>query len=245
MTEKSERHLKLEGTFNVRDLGGYACLGGGTTRWRAALRADGLHHMTPASIAALADMGVNTIIDLRGPLEFAVHPDPFDGHAAIRYHNIPLFDALAPVAEVKDDFDMAARYRDAVDLCGDRIAQVLTVIGDAPPGAVMFHCTAGKDRTGIVAALLLLCANVSDDLIVEDYALTATVAAPLLAEFRAAAIATGASAPAIERILACDADTMRSLLGHLQNTHGDLESFGRFIGMDRQAFGRLRERLAG
>lgn len=245
MTAIFERHLKLEGTFNVRDLGGYACAGGGMTRWRTALRADGLHRMTPAAIVGLTAMGVNTVIDLRGPHELAVHPDPFDENSLIRYHNIPLFNALAPVGGMDENFDMAARYCRSIDRCGDQIAQVLTTVADAPPGAVMFHCTAGKDRTGIIAALLLLCADVSDDVIVEDYVLTASIAAPLLAELRAAAIATGASAPAIDRILASDAATMRSLLGHLRSTHGDLEFFGRSIGVDRRTFERLRERLVG
>lgn len=243
MTFVYNRHIPLEGTHNVRDLGGYPHRGGGVTIWRALLRADGLHHMTDASIVELAEMGVSTIIDLRGPNELAAHPNPFAGHLRIRYHNVPLFDALAPIATANTTFDMAARYRDAVDRCGDRIAEVLTAIAEAEAGAVVFHCTAGKDRTGIIAALLLLAAGVPQDVIVGDYALTTTTASVLLVQLRTAAIANGATAEIIERVLASEEQTMRQLLQHIEARHGGIDVYLVGIGLDRPAITKLRARL--
>jgi len=243
MTMIYNRHIHLDGTHNVRDLGGYPHSGGGVTIWRALLRADGLHHMTDASIVELAEMGVGTIIDLRGPHELVAHPNPFADHSTIRYHNIPLFDALAPIATANTTFDMAARYRDAVDRCGNRIAEVFTAIAEAGEGAIVFHCTAGKDRTGIIAALLLLAIGVSDEIIVEDYALTGTVAGTLIAQLRTAAIGNGASADAIDRVLASEAKTMRELLRHLDARYGGIDAYLLQIGLAHSTIIRLRSRL--
>lgn len=243
MPDQSERHLQIEGLFNLRDLGGYACAGGATTRWRALLRADGLHRMTPESCKMLAALGVTTIIDLRGAHETTRHPGPFVAYPGIAYRNIPLFDALAPVAGPAEDFDMAQRYRDGLDQCGLRIAEVLETIAEASDGAVLFHCTAGKDRTGIIAALLLLNAGVPEDVIVADYALTATLAAPLLKELGEAALSMGASPAAVARMLASDPATMAAFIEHLCKTYGDIEAFGRAIGLAPETPARLRARL--
>ena len=243
MTILYNRHIHLDGTHNVRDLGGYPHRGGGITIWRALLRADGLHHMTDASIMRLAEMGVSAIIDLRGPHELVTHPNPFAGHATIRYHNIPLFDALAPIATTDASFDMIARYRDSLDHCGHRIAEVLTAIADAPAGAVVFHCTAGKDRTGIIAALLLLVAGVSEEIIVEDYALTATTAGALLIQLRETALRNGAMPQAIDRVLASDAETMQQMLRHIEMEHSGVDAYLDRIKLEVETIDRLRRRL--
>lgn len=243
MKNVPDRLIPLDGTHNMRDLGGYPRRGGGITAWRALLRADGLHRMTAASIETLAEMGIATIVDLRGSRELGLHPNPFSAHPSIAYRNIPLFDALAPIPTADPAFDMASRYRQAVDRCGDRIAEVLTVIADAAAGAVVFHCTAGKDRTGIIAALLLLIAGVPDECIVEDYALTATMAGALLIQLRDAALAGGATAEGIGRILASDAETMRQLLGHIQVAHGGIEAYLSQIGLSETTVSGLLRRL--
>lgn len=245
MTILYNRHIPLEGTHNMRDLGGYTHDGGGVTIWRALLRADGLHNMTGEAIFELTEMGVAAIIDLRGPHELTTHPNPFFKHATIRYYNIPLFDALAPIAAATTTFDMAARYRDAIDRCGHRIAQVLTAIAEAGEGAVVFHCTAGKDRTGIIAALLLLSAGVAEQVIVEDYALTGLMANTLLLQLRETAIVNGATPEAIDRVLTTDAEAMQQMLRHVETEHGGIEAYLNEIELGRHAVHRLRRRLVG
>src|SRR5690606_36507385 len=167
-----ERLIRLENAFNVRDLGGYALAGGGETAWRAMLRGDGLHRLGENDVARLLDNGLRTVIDLRSGYELEREPNPFRAHPVVRYHNIALFDALSPIDIVLgaqgSAFELAARYRDAVDHCSARIVAVLEAMVEADEGAILFHCSAGKDRTGLVAAILLVLAGVDDDQVLDD-----------------------------------------------------------------------------
>jgi len=237
------RHLTLPETHNIRDLGGYALADGGTTQWRRMLRGDSLAHLTDAGRDELVAGGLGLVIDLRGEGEIAVEPNPFMGRGEVEYRNIPLFDALAPIGMAETPFDMAARYCDALDRCGARVAQVLRAIAEAPEGMVLFHCTAGKDRTGIVAAMLLLLAGVAEGDVIEDYALTAVVAAPMLKRLREAARLRFADDAHIDLVLASDAATMRAMLWHLEVRHGGIAAYGAAIGLSGAEIGQIVDRL--
>ena len=237
------RKLTLPDTHNIRDLGGYGVPEGGMTQWRRILRGESLVHLTDAGRGQLVADGLCLVIDLRGEGEIAVEPNPFEGQGDVEYRNIALFDALAPIGMTEAPFDMAARYCDALDRCGVRLAQVLRAIAEAPEGMVLFHCTAGKDRTGIVAAMLLLLAGVAEGDVVEDYALTAIVAAPMLKRLREAARLRFADEAHIDLVLASDAATMRAMLEHLQARHGGIAAYGAAIGLSAAEVGRIVDRL--
>src|SRR5687768_9347802 len=85
------RHLPIKGTYNVRDLGGYAT-SSGQTQWRRLLRADALHRLDDEGVEAMLASGVTTVIDLRHGDELTHRPNPFNGHAAVVYHNVSLLD---------------------------------------------------------------------------------------------------------------------------------------------------------
>ncbi len=246
MALSPQRLLRLQGAHNIRDLGGYAAAGGNETKWRAALRGDGLARLSAGDRAMLLGEGLRTVIDLRSTHEMRAEPNPFEGHPNVWFHNIPLFGALAPIEAVSSAtgrFDMAERYREAVDRCQAQIAEVITTIAAAEDGVVLFHCTAGKDRTGIIAALLLSLAGVDDDTIVNDYAMTATVAAPLLDRLRAEALARGGSPELIESFLTSEPMTMRILLDHVAQAHGGTAAYLSSIGLDRSTLEALKRRL--
>ncbi|MGX1307753.1 protein-tyrosine phosphatase [Amorphus suaedae] len=247
MSDVNSRVIALEGAHNVRDLGGYETAGGGVTRWRSVLRAGVLTHLTADARTALVDMGLATVIDLRGADELATQPNPFRDDARVAYRNVPLFHALAPIEMLDPDgrpFDMGNRYRQGLDGCQERFAEVFRTILEAEPGAVLFHCSAGKDRTGLIAALLLSVAGVSDETIVDDYALTATVAQPLLAILREGALARGAAPELVDRTLASPPETMRRTLDHLQAGYGGATRYVSAIGLGDDEVARLRARLA-
>src|SRR5687767_10529285 len=92
--EQQGRQLSWDGCYNVRDLGGYATIDGGVTRWRAFVRADSLYQLTPAGQAALLDYGVRTIVDLRRARELEHYPNPFaqpsEAANPPKYLHIPL-----------------------------------------------------------------------------------------------------------------------------------------------------------
>lgn len=236
------RHWNLPDTHNVRDLGGYARRAGGHTQWRRVLRGDSLHHLHETGRDALAEAGLSLVIDLRNSREVAAEPNPFSGHPAVAYANVSLFEALAPITLAAAPFDMGERYRQALAGSGDRMIRVLQLIADAPPGMVLFHCTAGKDRTGLVAAMLLALAEVDATDIVADYTLTAG-AGPLLERLRRRSLANGADASQVERVLASDAATMVATLEHLQRVHGGVGTYLRDAGLPDASAHRLVARL--
>lgn len=223
-----ERHIRLQGAHNVRDLGGYATADGGTTRWRSFLRADALHALTRNDIQILLELGLRTVIDLRSDVELERHPSALASHPDIRYVHIPLFDGLGPVEAMlaeTGEFDLSKRYIKAVERCGPALAAVAAAIANAEDGAVLFNCTAGKDRTGIVAAMLLSLAGVGGEEIAADYALTATLAGALMDQLREIAISRGLDEVTSALLLSSKPEAMQALLRHVEDQHGGFRTY--------------------
>tara|TARA_R110002020_G_scaffold14693_6_gene52161 strand:- start:609 stop:1340 length:732 start_codon:yes stop_codon:yes gene_type:complete len=238
-----QRRLSIKGTYNMRDLGGYA-IAGGETRWGRLLRADALHRIDAEGMQAMVACGIVTVIDLRNGDELIHQPNPFTGHPSVTYHNVALLDGLAPALMREGDV-LLDLYRLALTHRQPAIAQVLQIIADAPRGAVLFHCTAGKDRTGIIAALLLSLADVDPRLIVEDYALSEGDLAPIMAEITAGAVARGADPVSFQRLLASAPATMTATLAFIGTEFGSVPAYIRHIGLDDATMARLRNRLLG
>lgn len=237
------RHIPIAGTYNVRDLGGYP-ISDGQTQWRRLLRADALHRLDAAGMDAMLETGVTTVIDLRHSDELTHQPNPFSGHPAVAYHNVSLLDGLAPSLMSEGDL-LLDLYTLALLQRQQALAEVLQIIADAPPGVVLFHCTAGKDRTGIVAALLLGVAGVDPGLIVEDYALTAGYLGPIMAEITAGAVARGADPVGFQRLLAAEPQTMVATLAFIDTEFGSVAAYLDRLGLSPDTVERLRNRLVG
>ena len=174
-----DRHIVLPGTFNLRDLGGYRA-NGGTVRWRTLLRSDGLHLLDDGGRAVLAGLNLRTVIDLRTHEECQAAPSALGDALGLLRRHIPVLSARAFRTMAPE---LSAVYTHMVDECGAAIAAVIGCVS-APGGLpALIHCSAGKDRTGLLAALILAAIGVDDDVIAADYALSRTY---LLAEPAAA-----------------------------------------------------------
>ena len=170
------RHLEWDGCHNARDLGGLPTLAGRATVPGRVVRSDALDRLTAAGWQAVLDYGVRTIIDLREPEERL--PALAGRPAAITTVSLPL--------DMRDDvefwrtwangphFGTPIYYRPHIERHPERNAQVLRAIARAGPGAVLFHCAGGRDRTGQVAMLLLALVGVAPAAIAADYALSRT-----------------------------------------------------------------------
>ena len=170
-----DRHLRLEGCFNFRDLGGYATGDGRTIRPRTLFRADGPHALTAADTAVLGALGLVTLIDLRTGAEAGQRGTYASALRDVTAHHLPLIDVLPETDDLPRWIDpavVARRYRTMLDDATPAIATLLALLSDARAYPAVFHCSAGKDRTGIVAALVLGLLGVPDDTIVGDYALS-------------------------------------------------------------------------
>lgn len=242
-----DRLIALDGAHNVRDLGGYETANGGLTRWRSILRGDALHGLSGTDMDRLLDHGLTTVIDLRSESEIAVEANPFTGHNRVSYHNTSLFGAMAPLEMMAGSisrFDMGHRYCRGLDECQPAIAEVLRKIADAPDGTVLFHCSAGKDRTGIISALLLANAGVGEKTIIEDYALTATISGPLIALLRERALGRGIEPAVADVVLASEPASMRRALAHMSVTYGGARTYLSAIGLSEATMERLASRLS-
>lgn len=178
------RHIAAEGAYNVRDLGGYPTLEGYSTDWNKLYRSDALNYLTETGWGNLRAAGVRTVIDLRSDLEAQAYA--VENPSDILYAHISLMrqvDDIPPngISASTSEQDVAGAvdriiksacvdYGEAVRENIDRCCEVLNMIVDRlDEGAVLFFCSAGKDRTGIIAALALTLAGVPHDDIVVDY----------------------------------------------------------------------------
>jgi protein-tyrosine phosphatase len=170
---RTARHLEWEGCYNARDLGGLRTVDGGETRWGAIIRSDSLDHLTPAGWSALRAHGIRTIIDLRGDQERSIPERTAD---VVTVH-VPLDEP--PDVEFadyccKNELDGSPLYYGPfLDRSAQRCAKVLAAIAAAQPGGVVVHCAVGRDRTGLIALLLLALSDVTPDDIAADYELSA------------------------------------------------------------------------
>jgi len=239
--QQPSRHLQLEGTYNVRDVGGYVTGDGRSTRWRRLLRADGMHRLTPEAQQTLRDTGLRTIIDLRRPSEAEQQPNVFATATTLRYRHMPLYQI---VVGDRDERSLGEIYRWIVDECQPQVAAVIALLTepDALPGLV--HCTAGKDRTGVIIALLLGAVGVPVETIVADYALSAEhLGSGFVEEMRLRITAAGLDWAQYERLMISPAEFMHDLLAHLDTQYGGVQSYLRTIGIDGEQLAVLRANL--
>lgn len=240
-----ERWLPFEGCFNFRDLGGYRGAGGRPVRWRVLFRADGLHRLTDPDRDSLRALGLRTVIDLRTRDEVTERGRVPD-HDGLDYHHLPMLDVLPPDDELPrwERFEhVAAEYRRMLAEGAPTIAQVLALLADEERYPAVYHCFAGKDRTGILTALVLELLGVADDDIVADYALSQIGMQRMLTQLRARyperAAEIDASAAAIA---SADPATMATFLAAFRAEHGGADAFAAALGLPGIA-GRLRELL--
>lgn len=164
--------LPLEQAFNVRELGGYAGNNRQSTKWQRFLRGDDLSKLSEQDLAYLKAYGVVVDIDLRSSSECSTHPDCLSGVAGIQYINIPFMtreiDDVTKLDIATKNFNLSDFYLTLLKE-QDIVCRLMKTIAEAPNGCILFHCTAGKDRTGILSMLLLGLAGVCKTDILTNY----------------------------------------------------------------------------
>lgn len=239
------RNLRWEACYNVRDLGGLPTNDGGETRWGSIIRADILGRLTPAGRQALLDYGVGTVIDLRSPEQVAEEPSAFPRPNAIgdpSYLNLPLEEYYPHVSALISQAKTRAEvYCITVDHYPANIARVMQTIATAGSGAIVLHCHAGKDRTGVVAGLLLDLAGVPAEQIAADYAESQTCLWPLYEEL--VAKAGGEDKADFWLKPTATPDMMFAFLAHLQYNYGGAAGYLQWAGLAETEIAQVRQRL--
>jgi protein-tyrosine phosphatase len=247
-TEQREwaRLLEWEGCLNARDLGGYATQDGRQTRWGTVVRSDSPAALTEAGRAALASYGVRAIVDLRLPAELADDPNPFaePGDHGIAYTNVSIIDPGAGFPP--NTITLAENYLWSLERFRDLVAKAVEAVAQAPEGAVLIHCAAGKDRTGLISALLLGLVDVPTETIAADYAMTAELLASREREWLESGPPEEREArEAMSARYAPTAEVMLEVLERLTERFGGVEPYLLEAGVRREDLERLRERLVG
>jgi protein-tyrosine phosphatase len=242
------RSVALTGVFNFRDLGGYRTGDGRTVRWHTLFRADGLDRLTPGDVEVLRPYGLRTVVDLRMAHELEDKGRfPVDTYP-VTFHHLSVMDKTWDrEAAAREDLPAAdflhARYTEMLAEAGPRYADALRLLATADALPAVFHCAAGKDRTGLLAMLVLGAIGVGHDDIVEDYGLTSAT----MDAFRANAatdplVAAGlANTPVM--FFAADPVAMSRVLTDIEAVHGSVRSYVRTLGIDDDVVTALEANL--
>jgi protein-tyrosine phosphatase len=239
-----ERRIPIAGTWNVRHVGGYATTDGRTTKPYTLIRGDALHGLDDEGRAHLRALSVRTVIDLRRDTERESHPDLLDDVGA-RIVNLPLFEAERGAGATGDlELTLDGIYRMLVEDRGSAIAAVIREL--AAPGALpaVVHCSVGKDRTGVIIALVLSVVGVPDEVIALDFAATGLF---LSDEHRQVMIAMisgyGMEESQAAQLMSSDPVLITEVLASVRRHHGSVASYLVAHGVSPEEIEVLRREL--
>ena len=234
----AERLLPLDGAQNFRDLGGYPAAGGGRVRWGRLFRSDSLSALSDADLARLERIGLRLVCDFRGDAEVEDEPNRLAGRTPFEYWRQPLGDRSVQPAEWRRRFEagdfgeldaswLTRSYRGMIDDCAAELGAVLRRLAHAGALPAVLHCTAGKDRTGVAAALLLLLLGVPRELVLEDYALTGLYTGDRIRAAERFFRGRGIEPTQVRALLGSEPATLAAALDHLDAAHGGAERWAR------------------
>lgn len=242
------RDIELEIAFNVRHLGGYRTARGTETGTRA-VRAASLHRLTPGAIERLRERGVRVVVDLRSTVERERDATPDMAWAGISSVHAPVFEQDASPVGLEAEFaGFATIYERFLETGKPAYRTLFREIARSDEG-VLFHCAAGKDRTGVAAALLLDLAGVAAQDIVADYARSETLLAPMVDFWRAQAAerAEAEQQPVdperMKKLLASNAGDMEATLDLVAARWGSAAGYLDSLGLTATEIDAIRSRM--
>ena len=234
------RTLAWEGCRNVRDLGGLPTEDGGETRFGGVVRADNLRRLSESGWRSLLDYGVRSAVDLRRPDELVVDP-PGDAPIDIVHLDLCPLDLIhAEVALRLED-----AYLDMLATFHSNFARAIAAVARAPAGGVVVHCLVGRDRTGLVAALLLRVAGVEPRAVAADWAESEANLAAELRAWVAAAPEPRERARRLGFVDGASAGAMEGVLGELDRRYGGAARYLREGGAEEAELDLVIARLRG
>lgn len=219
--------LPLDGTYNTRELGGYPLQNGGVTRYNIFLRSDDLSQLTDKDKDFLHFYGIRTILDLRSEDECVKTENHIMNDKRFDYKNVSLM-------EYFDKFDdlyitIATTFSTKVKETFEYIAERISY------GGILFHCMVGKDRTGVIAALLLSLVGASRADIVTNYMVSSVYLRPLFDEY----IKTNPDISLHVNAMESKPIMIKSLLDHIESNHGNVYNYLLSIGVEKAAIDNI------
>ncbi len=241
--EAVERLISLEGAVNFRDLGGYAVGGGKRTRWRVLFRADGLGDLSESDLSVLRALGIRTVIDLRSEGELERSRFDVDAHP-VAFHHFPFLDELPDAQEFeRQPGFLGSQYREFLSDAGGQIRAALEVLATPEALPAVFHCTAGKDRTGVLSAIVLSLLGVDEPTVVADYALSGEAMERLRAKLIVKYPEGRDSIENLDEVFSADPAQMEALIDHVKDRYGSVDAYVASIGTGPGVVEGLRAEL--
>lgn len=248
------RRIDFEGSFNFRDLGGFQTNDGRTTKWGRLYRADSVHLLTPTDAKRAKDeVGLKTLIDLRSDMEIQITGMGLLADEGLGRHHLPITGEggytvidgvqLTLSGEDRSPDTMVEVARAMLRVSGPLFVTAADAIARDETLPAVFFCAAGKDRTGILSAILLGAVGVRDEDVVSDYVMTGDTIDLVIGRF-----AKNANAPAVYKdnppsYFAPYAETMERIVQHVREDYG---SFGDYLlaeGLPQSSLDALRDHL--
>jgi protein-tyrosine phosphatase len=247
MADEPFRHIDFESVGNFRDIGGYRAGPGRTVAWRRVFRSGELHRMTAEDLAKLREeIGLASVIDLRSDLEIKRHGVGLLSGSGIKYYNISFIpdggDAGVDAKKFNEFPDMGEFYVHLIrqEGFGQRVVAALEVIAGSDNQPVVFHCTAGKDRTGILTAVLLSVLGVTDKDIEADYCLTGPYIEALFERLKSELKKEKDSPPLPDFFWRTEPASMALLLSTFRSEYGSVEGYLKGHGAAASLIKRLK-----
>ncbi len=234
---REERLLPITSVRNARDLGGYETQSGAYTKSHRYVRCAGMGNLTEVDRQYLIDYGMRAVIDLRSAMERKKEPSVLVDDDIIKYYSVDVFGGENAVLVPKDiDFkDMGDLYCILLDQAQEAIKEVFKIFLQYPYDGVIFHCSAGKDRTGVVAALLLDLAGCHEYDIVKDYSESYENNKDINEKLEQML------EPGQARFLYSEPLYMMKMLNHLRDNYGSSQEYLLKIGLSEEEIEELRE----
>lgn len=264
------RRLLLKNLFNARDLGGYPTSEGKVTKFGVFIRSEAPCELPQEDINALRDYGVTMSIDLRGTGERSSRPSSLNGAQGIEYIEKPLFNEAAifddkdrdasrpggpggppPMPMGKEGPDWGEQYKSMAEESRQWALETLELAADCP-GALLYHCTTGKDRTGLMTCYLLSICGVSKADIAADYCVSQVYLEPVYEKMRSGKLDLGAPPKGAEdsapqgmgdSFFKTPAEAMLTLINYLEEKYGGVVEYLRLIGLPEDTMARIRAKF--
>ena len=251
----SDRRVPLKGSVNFRDLGGYETSDGRRVKWGQVFRSDNLGRLTDRDVSFLQRMGIRMVCDFRTPAEANKLPDRFPSTKQDRYLHLPIqhgeFDPAGTFERIKNgDIDwmteafMTEGYIKNIDNFAPVWSTFFNTLAENSRRPLVFHCTGGKDRAGVCAALILLLLGVPEKAVIYDHGLSNLFIAAVLKKIYEQIRSYGVDPNQIAPYFTAPKIAIVAAVLHIRRTYGSAADYLiNKAGVDENVIAQLREDL--
>ncbi|MBU2511867.1 tyrosine-protein phosphatase [bacterium] len=253
--ELAEKRILLEGAVNFRDMGGYRNIKQEVIKWGTLFRADSLHRLSDDDLKILSSLNLKTVIDFRSEKEVKKSPDRLPEDPSIKYVHLPIksgefdFSTAMQLLANQDsqwptgDF-MVKNYESYLNQFSIIWKQVFVLLADSNNYPLVFHCTAGKDRTGACAALIMLLLKIPVEEIILDHQLSNKYIASIVESLKLSFKDLGEQYNKLDPFLTAPLNAINRFLKLLEVKYGTVESFLiKKVGLNPDLLKKIRENL--